>query len=179
MNFQKFFEKLVKDVAVDTTDAFDRNFDDESFFGDKWKKNRAGTQTLNKHGVAGLRGSINYVISGNTINFKSSKPYAKIHNEGGDIIVTQKMKSYFWAMYYKSAGAIQIKKDGTQSNTQRNTRLSAEAQKWKSLAQLKVGSKMKMPQRQFIGSHPQLSKRIEEVILHNLKENNILTNIKK
>jgi phage gpG-like protein len=178
MNFQEFFKILIKDIAVDAADAFDRNFDNESFFGDKWKKNRANTQTLNKHGNSGLRGSINHRISGSAIVFTSSKPYAKIHNEGGDVVVTQKMKGYFWAMYYKSAGAVQTKKNGAQRNNRRNEKLSVEAQKWKSLALLKLGSKIKMTKRQFIVSHPQLNKRIEEVVQHNLKEVKLL-NLKK
>ncbi len=178
MNFQQFFKVLINDIAVDVADAFDKNFDNESFFGDPWKKNSSGTQTLNKHGGAGLRGSINKSVSGGTISFTSSKPYAKIHNEGGEIIVTQKMKSYFWAMYYKSSRAIQTKKNGSQSTSQRNIKLSAESQKWKSLALLKVGSKVKIPKRQFIGSHPELSKRIGEVVINNLKEINLI-NIKK
>lgn len=172
MNFDSIIKKIIKDVAVDTADAFDKNFANESFFGDKWKRNRAGTQTLNRRGNAGLRGSINYTISGSTINFKSSKPYAKIHNEGGDIVVTQNMKSYFWAMYYSTAGAITTKKNGGVSNSKKNIKLSAEAQKWRNMAMQKVGSKMKIKKRQFIGDHPILRKQIQEVVGFNLKELN-------
>lgn len=38
------------------------------------------------------------IIIGNNL------PYGKIHNEGGKIIKTAKMRAFFWAMYYASGG---------------------------------------------------------------------------
>lgn len=53
-----------------------------------------------------LRDSIHAVSNGiNNINFQTDPlPYAKIHNEGGYIVVTERMKRYFWYLYMKSTG---------------------------------------------------------------------------
>jgi hypothetical protein len=55
-------------------------------------------------------------------------------------------------------------------NSERSQRLSAEAQQWKNLALMKVGTKMKIEQRQFIGDHPVVRQRIEDIIGVNFKE---------
>jgi hypothetical protein len=91
-------------------------------------------------------------------------PYATINNDGGEIEVTAKMKSFFWAMAYKAGMA------AGKGNSERSQRLSAEAQQWKNLALMKVGTKMKIEQRQFIGDHPVVRQRIEDIIGVNFKE---------
>lgn len=116
-----------------------------------------------------LRNSIESRIQGDKIIFSSSLPYASIHNEGGEITVTPKMKSYFWAMYYKTSGGMTKKKDGTAARNQRNARLSVEAQQWKNLALMKVGQKLTIPERKFIGAHPQVHRMVEDVVSENLK----------
>ncbi|MBP4140176.1 hypothetical protein J3495_19100, partial [Flavobacterium sp. P7388] len=83
-------------------------------------------------------------IRDGVIRYSSSLPYASVHNEGGEIIVTQKMKSYFWAMYYKALSGITTKKSGAESKSKKNLNLNAEAEKWKSLALMKIGHKIKV-----------------------------------
>ena len=36
----------------------------------------------------------------NSITFFTSLPYAAIHNDGGEIVVTKRMKRFFWHKYY-------------------------------------------------------------------------------
>jgi len=157
MDVKKFMQNTLNDLKTELTDEFDRNFQRKAFFDKAWPKNKL----LNQKGSmmmrnGHLRNSIESRIQGDKIIFSSSMPYASIHNEGGEITVTAKMKSYFWAMYYKTSGSMSKKKDGTASKNQRNQRLSVEAMQWKNLALMKVGQKLTIPERKFIGDHPQL-----------------------
>ena len=54
--------------------------------------------------------------------------------------VTAKMKGFFWAQHYKARGDAK--------------ELSTEAQFWRNMALKKVGSQIKIVQRQFLGEHP-------------------------
>lgn len=128
-----------------------------------------------------LRNSINADITSDGIKFSSSLPYASIHNEGGTITVTHRMKKFFWHKYYEAAGKMSKKKDGSLANNKRNQNLSIEAMQWKNLALMKVGQKMTIPKRQFIGDHPQVKQAVEMVIDKNMKEFNesIKNNLKK
>lgn len=173
MNANDFLKRVLQDVKVDASQHFDRNFERKSFFNQKWPntsmRNRRGSLMMR---TGALRRSIRSNIQSNQIVWKSSLPYAAIHNEGGEIMVTEKMKSFFWAMYYKSSGAITTKKNGSRSNSQRNQKLSAEAEQWKALALQKTGNKMKIQKRQFIGEHPIVKGIVIRAINNNLKEIN-------
>ncbi|HLT52629.1 MAG TPA: phage virion morphogenesis protein [Flavobacteriaceae bacterium] len=169
MNIKELENKITRDVAIELADEFDRNFERKAFFDKKWQH----AKILNSRGslmmrTGSLRKSIRYSVKENAILFSSSLPYASIHNEGGEIIVTEKMKRFFWAMYYKSSGAVTKTKKGTVGNSQRNQRLTAEANSWKGLALMKVGQKIKIEQRQFVGDHPALDRPIENIINNNI-----------
>ena len=60
--------------------------------------------------------------------------YAEIHNDGGEIVVTDKMIKFFWAMYYTFKG-----------------KNNKKTQYFKALALKKSGSKIKVPKRKFMG----------------------------
>jgi phage gpG-like protein len=172
---QDLFKNLMTDVRKNLDDEFDKNFQNKGFFGDPWEQrklqNRKGSLMMVQGGGGGLRGSLRSQISGESITWSSSLPYASIHNEGGEITVTKKMKSFFWAMYYKSAGAISYSIKTKKANaTKKNQQLSEEAQQWKYLALMKLGQKIKMPKRQFIGDHPEVKKHIEFAINSNLPD---------
>ncbi|MDR0872998.1 MAG: hypothetical protein LBN27_05960 [Prevotellaceae bacterium] len=81
----------------------------------------------------------------------SDSAYSEIHNEGGTITVTAQMKRYFWAQYYKLSGKKTKTKRGKASNSRANQRTNAKAEFCKRMALMKVGSKIKIPKRQFIG----------------------------
>lgn len=171
MEIKDFTKNILSDIRVDLTEEFDRNFERKGFFTNKWR----GTNLPNRRGslmmrTGNLRRSIRSKQTSNEINWSSSLPYASINNEGGEIVVTDKMKRFFWAMYYKSSGAITITSKGSARNDSRTKRLTAEAQQWKNLALQKVGAKMKIEQRQFIGDHPIVRQRIEEIVDKNIKE---------
>lgn len=182
MKLKYLVRNIVEDVAVDLTQAFDRNFERKAFFDKPWKDtnypNSKGSLMLRSEK---LRKSIKHVHNKRSVSWTSSLPYASIHNEGGEITVTQKMKSFFWAMHYKNAKAIKVLKSGKVSKSKRNQRLSQEAQKWKALALLKVGAKIKIKQRQFIGWHPEVDRRIKKIVDNNLTKFNdeIIKTLKK
>jgi phage gpG-like protein len=139
-----FYKQILEDVAVELTDEFDRNFARKAFFTKRWRRakmiNRRGSLMLR---TAQLRRSIQSRVHSNSITWTSSVPYAEIHNEGGEITVTAKMKKYFWAMYMREG------------------KTGIEAEQYKAMALKPVGSKMKIEERRFIGDHPEVRKAIE------------------
>ncbi|MDB0610438.1 hypothetical protein PL371_00820 [Tenacibaculum maritimum] len=161
-----FLNEILTDVEVDLTQEFDRNFERKAFFNNKWPQakhaNSRGSLLMR---TGKLRRSVQSNRANGRISWSSNLPYASIQNEGGEIVVTAKMKSFFWAMFYKSSNAVKGK-------GKRAASLSAEASKWKAMALLKVGTKMKVEQRQFIGWHPQVDKRIKKVVDYNLQQLN-------
>lgn len=170
-----FIKNILSDIRVDLTDEFDKNFERKAFFDKPWENtkipNRKGTVMMRS---GKLRRSVRSKQTKNDIAWSSSLPYATLQNEGGEIIVTEKMKRFFWAMFFKSDGAITMKRDKDDKvvnrDTERNKKLSAEAATWRALALQKVGAKMKVKQRQFIGDHPQVRQRIEHIVDLNMKE---------
>ena len=165
MDANNFVKNIISDLRVDLTDEFDRNFERKAFFDKKWSNTKLPNQRgslLMRSGK--LRRSIRATQTGTQVSWSSSLPYASINNEGGEIEVTEQMKKFFWAMFYKASGAA-----GTGKN-ERSQRLSAEAQQWKNLALMKVGHKMKIEQRQFIGDHPVVRQRVEDIVNSNFKE---------
>lgn len=163
--------RILSDVRVEAASEFDRNFETQSFFGQAWQRQkgpRAGQHILVKSGA--LRRSIHSRIEQDSITFTTSLPYAAIHNEGGEIKVTARMKRYFWAMYYKANGGLGRRKDGTLRRDQKNARLSAEAEFWKHMALLKVGATIRIPRRRFLGTHPELERSVTAIIERRLAE---------
>lgn len=153
---QNFIKNIIAQVATDLTDEFDQNFDREGFFEQKWKNRKSAKGThkiLNKRGNSGLRGSINMKISENNIIWTSSKPYAAIHNEGGAIKATQNVGAFSRVVKGKSQN---VKSFSRQINAT-------------------------MPQRQFIGDHPDVRKSIETIIDKEMKklEQEILNKLKR
>ena len=80
------------------------------------------------------------------------------------------MKSYFWYKYYEATGSFGRKKNGERRRDKRTVQLSTEAEFWKLLALMKVGSSIKIPKRQFLGTAPEVEKTVTEIIEENLTE---------
>jgi phage gpG-like protein len=174
------FKNIVKNVAINLTDEFHKNFERKAFFSEPWKikmriPNHRGSLMLR---TGTLRRALKeYTISGNSITWKL--PYGKIHNEGGTITVTQKMKRFFWAKHFEAANAAKdsmaevysIKTRKRVVNKKRTQRLSEEAILWKNMAMMKIGKQIKIPKRQFIGfDHPEVKKHIEFAVDKSMKE---------
>ncbi|MDY3352268.1 hypothetical protein PG357_09785 [Riemerella anatipestifer] len=161
MKPEEFLKNTLTDIKVKLTEEFDRNFERKGFFNEKWPQpklhNRRGSVMMR---TGKLRRSIRSELSTTGIKFSSPMPYAEIMNNGGEITVTEKMKRFFWAMHYKASG-------GAKGKGQKAKRLSIEAEQWKALALKKVGSKIKIEKRQFIGQHPDVDRMIRAIIDHN------------
>lgn len=152
-NFDEFLSNILSDLKVDLGDEFDRNFERKAFFDQPWPQ----TKMVNNKGslmnrTGDLRKSIMLDIGSDGLEFYSSLPYAALHNQGGKLTVTVAMKKYFWAMYYEL---------GEKSD---------QALAYKYMAFLKVGSEINIPQRQFIGQHPEVNKSIEMVVDNSVKD---------
>lgn len=165
-------KRILDDIRVEMTDEFDQNFERQSFFGEAWQRRkspiRQGDHILVDTGR--LRRSIQSRTTDNSITFFTEEPYAAIHNEGGEIVVTTKMKRYFWHKYYETVGSFDRKKDGSRSNNKRTVQLSEEAEFWKFMALKKVGTTIKIPRRRFLGTSPEVEKAVREIIEENITE---------
>ena len=163
--------RILNDVRVEAAEQFDRNFETESFFGEAWQRKKSpigGDHVL--VGQGNLRRDISARLDEDSITFEATLPYAAIHNEGGEIKVTDRMKRYFWAMYYQANGGLGRRKDGTLRKDKKTARLTTEAEFWKHMALMKVGTTIKSPRRRFIGVHPQLEAAVVSVIERRLQE---------
>lgn len=159
---QDFINNTIKGTSKDLLEAFDRNFERKAFFDKRWPASRSPRRGgLQQRGT--LRGALKSRTSEMSIFFENAMPYAAIHNEGGKIKVTEKMKKFFWAMYYKTAN---IKK----GEKKRVKKMSIEAEQWKAMALLKIGSHIEIPQRRFLGDHPEVYNIIAKVVDVNFKK---------
>lgn len=166
------FRRILKDIQVDLKDEFDKNFERQGFFSEKWERRRsplrAGRATLVDTG--GLRRSVKSRVTADGVTFYSTHPAADIHNEGGDIKVTARMKGYFWHRYYEAVGGFGRKKNGELRNDKRTRRLSGNAAFWKYMALMRVGSVIRIPKRQFLGAASEVEKAVTDIIKTRLSE---------
>lgn len=164
--------RILRDILIEVGDEFDRNFERQAFFTSAWQRRkspgRTGGSTLIDTGA--LRRSLRRQTTTDGVTFSSSLPYAAIHNEGGEIRVTARMKRYFWWRHMTATGALRRKKDGTLRRDKRNVRLTGEAEFWKCMALMKVGSTITIPKRPFIGHHPMLERAVRDIIERRLTE---------
>lgn len=182
MNAKEFQKEVVtdslKDIRVELGDEFDRNFSRKGFFknnGWEARKYDDGQGSLmSRSGGGGLRQSIRSRKKDAELVFTSSKPYARIHNEGGKIEVTAKMKRYFWAKYYEASERYGYKKNGEKRGDKRNRKLSEQAEFYQRMALKKVGSVITMPERRFIGHCKET-----DAIIRDITEKNITTFFEK
>ena len=177
----RLIQETLKDIKKEALDEFDRNFEREAFFNEKWARRKYNDDE--SRGLLVQNGTLRRSIKGEVTDHDSvliytTELYANIHNEGGTITVTRKMKSHFWKMYYTVTGGkaadgfsknLQRKKNGVPRNNKRNRALTEEAEFYRAMALKKAGSKITIPKRQFIGNHPDLEKLLKEIFYNNAK----------
>ena len=140
--------QILNDLRVELSDEFDRNFQRKAFFDRPWPPRKMHNPKGSLLMVTGkLRRSIRCRVDTDSVTWETSERYAAIHNYGGEIMVTAKMKRFFW---YKHKAT----KDDA----------------WKWMALMKVGTRIRIPKRQFLGDHPVVRKRAEAVVNRNLKK---------
>ena len=102
---KEVIDRSIEDIKVEFDEEFDRNFERKAFFDEKeWPERKFddGVGSLLQR-TGGLRRSIRSRKRRGELVYSSSRQYARIHNEGGEIKVTRKMKMYFLARYLKEA----------------------------------------------------------------------------
>jgi len=128
-------------------------FSDTSFVA--WPKTTnpmAGKRTMYKSGtlmqsIRKVEGTMRRVV------VESSTDYSEIQNNGGTITVTPQMKKFFWAKFYEFSGKVKLNKEGTAASYNKsNKAISVKAMFFRRMALMKVGSKLKIPKRQFMGN---------------------------
>ena len=142
------------------------NFRQGKFYGgDRWQEPLR--VTLGFRGAPGQRGPLlsgsnhlmmntDYQALPGRVIIRNNEVYAATHNDGEDIGVTERMKRFFWAKHLEDK-----KRLGAES---------PEAEFWKRMALKKPGSKIKIPQRHFLGPGPAVDRIVQDVINKELQE---------
>ncbi len=170
---RRIFRLVLDDIRVELGDEFDKNFERQAFFSESWARRRSpvrqGGALLVDTGT--LRRSIRSRTTDDSITFYTYLPYAAIHNDGGEIVVTRRMKGYFWHKYMTAAGALQFarRKDGTMRRDKNTLHINDEAEFYKCMALKKEGSTVKIPRRRFLGTSPEVERAVREIIEENLE----------
>ena len=164
--------RILSDIRVELGEEFDKNFERQGFFAQAWQRRKSPIRGDGHILVdsGDLRRSIMSRSDATSITFYSTSPYAAIHNEGGEIKVTAKMKRFFWAKYYETVGTFGRRKSGEPRRNKRNRQLSANAEFWRAMALMKVGKIIKIPKRTFLGMAPEVEKEVTSIIEQNLEE---------
>ena len=162
---------------------YKENFAEGGWNGKAWQepiRRKAGFVGLSGRyktltsGRNNLFNSFDKIISPGKVKIINPVIYASVHNNGGTITVTARMKKYFWARYIEIVGtktkqsAFRYTKKGKVSKSKYNQSLGAEAQFWKAMALKKVGSSITIPKRQIVGTTPELEKEIDRIITQEL-----------
>jgi len=141
-------------IGTEAVKHFKNNFVEEGFDGTKWDARKTKVK-LQKKILTGqgsgdhLSDSIDYEVNGNSIIIHTDRIYAEIHNEGGEITVTPKMKAFFWAKHHEA-------KEAGDSDL-------ADQYKWMALAKV-----IKIKQRKFMGESNVLNNKIVDKIKRDL-----------
>ena len=133
--YAKFKKNIPRIIGVNSVNHFKKGFSkgggqtNASKSGWEQRQHRKGGNTLVKRGVLQKDIRLKKAKFEQTVVGTSNitKNYAEIHNEGGKIKITKKMRGFFWAQFKKT-------KD----------------EYWKNLA-LHKGSFIDIPQREYIG----------------------------
>lgn len=171
-NTRAVIRRILSDIRVELGDEFDRNFDRQAFFSDAWARRKSPTRPggtiLVDTGT--LRRSVKSRTTDDSITFYTDLPYAAIHNDGGEMVVTEKMKRFFWHKYYEATGSFGRKKNGERRNDKRTRQLSTEADFWRFMALKRAGTTIRIPRRRFLGTGPEVERIVREIIEDNLNE---------
>ncbi len=129
-----------------------------------FERSKPGNNILNNTGnmldsIKIIRRSQNQV----DVGIRSTEiPYAEIHQQGGKIPVTDKMRKFFWAQYYQHVSGSSRNSRGR--NKRSSTSASSDASFWKAMALKRKNATINIPKRQFMAVTPDLEKTILRAI---------------
>ena len=142
IRLEEFKNKILKVVEREAVNSVKLNFQQQGR-PEKWKPKLIpdGRKTLSGKGdlFSSISSSIDEAAS--TVTIKFGTGYAEIHNKGGRIPVTAKMRKFFWAKFYETKKPV-----------------------WKNLAMTKKGY-IEIPKREFA----MLTDEDVNRIVHNIK----------
>lgn len=170
---KEIFRGIISDLRVDLEDEFKQNFEREAFFSEAWQRRKSPINSEYRILAGPQQVLLKSIYAENTdtsITFKTDLPYAEIHNDGGEIRVTGKMKGWFWHKYYESIGSFGRKKDGSLRRDKRNARITEESDFYRYMALKPVGSTITIPRRRFIGMSPEVEDIVRRIVEDNIKE---------
>lgn len=165
--FMKIKRKAPRKVAVKSKNFFKESFakggfTDVSF--QEWPKTTNPLARKTMYNKGDLQNSIRSIQeTKERVEVGTEIQYAKIHNEGGAITVTPALKAHFWKEYYKHMGNVKLGKRGGILASSAKT--NAKAQYCKNIALKKVGSKIKISKRQFIGESETLMRQLNDLFI--------------
>jgi len=160
-NFRQIGNELLKNASRYAAseavkffkDSFPKGgFTDSSF--QKWQQTSnplAGKHTMYQSGKL-MRSIKKQLATINKVVVIADSDHADIHNSGGTITVTAQMKKYFWAKFYELSGKVTVNKQGAVSLNKSNKAIGVKAMFCRRMALMPVGSKIKIPKRQFMGN---------------------------
>ena len=148
-----FKRRVPNKIAITAVNFFKRNFKVGGFVDSpfrKWKKNanprKRGAILVKsgrlRRGIKKLKVTSTKVVVGVSSQIK----YARIHNEGGKIPITQKMRRYFWAMHKKTGNEF-----------------------YKNMA-LTSKTHIEIPERTFIDDSVSLEKTLDRMLIKELEK---------
>lgn len=177
--YRNIKKKILTDLKVELLDEFDQNFTRKAFFDRPWPERsypvgRGSLMMLTGRGRRSLRG----LVATNSVSFFSDTPYMGLHNTGGRVKITPRMRKFFWAMYYSCSNKKTYSiKSRSENKTKWNRKLSTQAQYWQGLALTKK-SAVTIPKRKVIGDHPRVQQIVHRVINDNLRQHmNLLAEV--
>ena len=156
---------MTKEIGYIAEQFFKASFRKQAADGKAWKKRAwemPGKQRAILMGTGKLRDNIKSTSTSKRAIISNRLPYAIIHNEGGSITITPKMRKFFWAMYFKTMGGA-LNKSGSSSSLAKASKLKEKALPWLYMAKHK-GSKIQMPARPFIYHSKELNTKIDRYI---------------
>lgn len=178
---QRIFRNIINDIAVEMKEEFDLNFEREAFFSEKWQRRKSPIRNKDRAILTDsgrLRSSISSRTTDHSITFYTTLPYAEIHNDGGEIVVTKRMKMFFRYKFYqanKMTRKSARKRRGSLSDGgfyawTADMNMSPDAEFWRLMSLKKVGSTIVIPRRRFLGTSPEVEKKVREIIEDNITE---------
>lgn len=182
--------RILEDVGVELQDEFDKNFERQGFFSDKWARRKSPLRGDRALLIASgdLRRSIGFKTTDTGVTLYSHLPHAAIHNDGGEITVTRKMKAYFRYRFYKACKGEGFKRKGNMVTSgkrltdggfyawteklraDKKIEMDDTAEFWRAMSMMKVGSTIKLPKRQFIGFSNEVEKCVRDVIEEDMEK---------
>jgi phage gpG-like protein len=153
------------------------NFDKEGFQNgtgtDVWaKRKHENSRSVGKKVLSdrrNLRDAVRYDLQGDTVMIGIDGDkflYGKLHNEGGEVEISDKQRAFFWAQHREHSRKTKTR-TGKVSKSKSAQAHSAEAEQWKRLALAK--GPLKYPKRKFLGMSPALWQEIDAEVQARLK----------